>query len=103
MTTDSQLSIKKVYVNQVVVSQWAIKQFELNVSNDVREKLIKNAKAPEKSRSIGKAEIFFASKLKDGRMVENLNDKQSYLLKKVFHYILSFIVNANFLTNGNGE
>ena len=107
ITTDSQLSIKKIYHNQKLVSQWIIKRFELNVPNDVRTKLIKDSKVPEKLRSIENAEMFFAAKLKDGQIIEKLDDKEShlfsYLPTKVFDYIFPFIVNANFLTNANRE
>ena len=107
ITTDSQFSIKKIDVNQTMVSQWIIKRFELDDPNEVREKLVKDTKALEKLRSIQQAEMFFAAKLKDERLIEKLNDKEShlfsYLPTKVFDYIFPFIINANFLTNANRE
>jgi hypothetical protein len=35
--------LKQVYFNKKVVSQWIIKRFELDVPNDIRDKLIRDS------------------------------------------------------------
>jgi hypothetical protein len=40
--------LKKVNIDKKVDSQWIIKRFEFDIPNDVREKLSKDTKAPEK-------------------------------------------------------
>jgi hypothetical protein len=104
---DLNYGLKKVYFNKKVVSQWIIKRFELDVPDNVRDKLAKDSKAPEKLRFIKKAEMFFAAKYNDGGTIEKLQDKEShlfcYLPTKIFDYIFPIIINANFLTNANRE
>lgn len=99
--------LKKVYYNEQIISQWIIKRFELDVPDDMRDKLAKDIKAPEKLRSIKQAELFFATKYKDNGIIEKLQDKEShlfsYLPAKIFEYIFPVLINANFLTNVNRE
>ncbi len=104
---DSNYGLKKVFFNENMVSQWIIRRFELDVPDDVRDKLAKDSKAPEKLRFIRKAEMFFAAKYKDGGIIEKLHDKEShlfcYLPTKIFDYFFPIIINANFLINANRE
>ena len=48
ISRDSSHGFKKVYINKNIDSQWIIKRFELNIPNDILDKLIKDTKAPEK-------------------------------------------------------
>jgi hypothetical protein len=104
---DSNCGLKKVYVNQKIVSQWIIKRFELDVPDDVRDKLTKDIKAPEKLRSTKQVEMFLAAKYTDEGTIEKLQDKESYLFSylptKICEYIFPVLINANFLTNVNRE
>jgi len=104
---DLNYGLKKVYVNQNIVSQWIIKQFELDVPDDVRDKLAKDSKAPEKLRLIEKAEMVFAAKYTDEGIIVKLQDKESllfsYLPTKIIDYVFPIIINANFLTSTNRE
>ncbi len=109
--------LKQVYVNKKIDSQWIIKRFELDIPDDIRDKLAKDSKAPEKLQSIKKAEMFFAAKYKvpthdeNGEVIsggiERLYDQDSilfsYLPTKIFDYKFPFLINANFLTNVNRE
>jgi hypothetical protein len=99
--------LKKIYFNQEIISQWIIKRFELDVPDDVQNKLAKDTKAPDKLRSIKQAEMFFAAKYNDKGTIEKLQDKESclfsYLPTKIFEYIFPVLINANFLTNVNRE
>jgi hypothetical protein len=104
---DLNYGLKKVYINQMIVSQWIIKRVELDVPEDVQDKLKKDSKAPEKLRFIKRAEMFFAAKYKDEGIIEKLQDHEShlfsYLPTKIFDYVFPFIINANFLINANRE
>jgi len=116
---DSNYNLKKVYFNDKLISQWLIKRFELDVPDDIRNKLIeKGSKAPEKLRFIKKSEIFFAAKYRDPVVdqnglvinpyrIEKLRDQESilfsYLPTKILEYKFPVLINANFLTNANRE
>ncbi|CAF4960034.1 unnamed protein product [Rotaria sp. Silwood1] len=109
--------LKQVYINKKIDSQWIIKRFELDVPKSIRDKLVGDSKAPEKLRSIEKAEMFFAAKYKDSTTDENeemisggiekLRDQDSilfsYLPTKISEYKFPVLINANFLTNVNRE
>ncbi|CAF2995219.1 unnamed protein product [Rotaria socialis] len=109
--------LKQVFVNNKPDSQWIIKRFELNIPDDVVDKLSKDTKAPEKLRFIKKAEMFLAAKYKapspneHGDMIsggiEKLREQDSvlfsYLPTKIFGYKFPVLINANFLTNVNRE
>lgn len=116
---DINYGLKKVYFNQKIISQWLIKRFELDVPDDVRNKLVeKCSTTPEKLRFIEKAEFFFAAKYKDPIIdqdgivvnpggIEKLRDQESilfpYLPTKILEYKFPILINANFLTNANRE
>ncbi|CAF3593681.1 unnamed protein product, partial [Rotaria sp. Silwood2] len=109
--------LKKVHVNNKIDSQWIIKHFELDIPDDILEKLSEDTKAPEKLRFIKKAEMFFAAKYKvpvhneNGELIsggiEKLHEQDSvlfsYLPTKIFEYKFPVLINANFLTNVNRE
>ncbi|CAF4009253.1 unnamed protein product, partial [Rotaria sordida] len=63
--------LKNVHINKEIDSQWIIKRFELDISDDILEKLSKDTKAPEKLRFIKKAEMFFVAKYKTPILNEN--------------------------------
>ena len=102
--------LKKVYVNEKLISQWIIKRFQLDVPEDVRVKLRNDTKAPEKLKCIKQAEMFFAAKYttpvldENGHMIsggiERLHDQDSilfsYLPTKIFEYKFPVLINANF-------
>ncbi|CAF4277629.1 unnamed protein product [Rotaria sp. Silwood2] len=115
---DLNYGLKRVYFNQKIVSSWLIKRFQLNVPNDVQEKLNKDSKISEKLRFIKNAEMFFAAKYRDSITdqdgivinpggIEKLRDQDSilfsYLPTKIFEYKFPVLINANFLTNANRE
>ncbi|CAF0964760.1 unnamed protein product [Rotaria sordida] len=109
--------LKNVHINKEIDSQWIIKRFELDIPDDILEKLSKDTKAPEKLRFIKKAEMFFAAKYKtpirneNGEIIsggiEKLREQDSvlfsYLPTKIFEYKFPVLINANFLTNVNRE
>jgi hypothetical protein len=103
--------LKQVYVNKKIDSQWIIKRFELNVPDDIRDKLMSDTKAPEKLRLLERAEMFFAAKYKNENElatgIERLCDQDSilfsYLPTKILEYKFPVLINANFLTNVNRE
>jgi len=115
---DTNYGLKKVSINNKMVSQWIIKRAELDVPNDIQEKLSADTKVPEKLRLLKKAEIFFAAKYKDpiidenGKVIseggiEKLSDQESvlfsYLPTKILEYKFPVLINANFLTTANRE
>ncbi|CAF1236908.1 unnamed protein product, partial [Rotaria sordida] len=63
--------LKNVHINKEIDSQWIIKHFELDIPDDILEKLSKDTIAPEKLRFIKKAEMFFAAKYKTPIRNEN--------------------------------
>ncbi len=100
--------LRKIHFNHKLISQWIIKRIELDVPNRVREKLGDDTKAPEKLKSIKKAEMFFAAKYTDENTgIEKLRDQESilfsYLPTKICEYKFPVLINANFLTNVNRE
>ncbi|CAF3801243.1 unnamed protein product, partial [Rotaria sp. Silwood1] len=109
--------LKNVNVNKEINSQWIIKRLELDIPDDMLEKLSKDTKAPEKLRFIKKAEMFFAAKYKpsihnaNGEVIsggiEKLREQDSVLFSflptKIFEYKFPVLINANFLTNVNRE
>jgi hypothetical protein len=114
---DTNYGLKEISVNKKMISQWIIRRVELDVPDDVREKLSADSKVPDKLRSIKKAEIFFAAKYKvpkhneNGEVIsggiEKLGDQESvlfsYLPTKILEYKFPVLINANFLTNANRE
>jgi hypothetical protein len=115
---NSSHGLKKVHINKKIDSQWIIKRFELDIPDDVLDKLSKDTKAPDKLRFMKKAEIFFAAKYKDPIIdhngtvinaggIEKLREQDSilfsYLPTKIFEYKFPVLINANFLTNVNRE
>jgi hypothetical protein len=113
ISIDRRLShdLKQIYINKEIDSQWIIKRFELDVPDDIRDKLMSDTKAPEKLRLLEKAEMFFAAKYKNENEVatgiERLRDQDSilfsYLPTKILEYKFPVLINANFLTNVNRE
>ncbi|CAF0977112.1 unnamed protein product [Adineta steineri] len=100
--------LKKVYINKNIDSQWIIKRFELDIPDDILEKLAEDTKAPDKLRFIKtKVEMFFATKYKDASGIEKLREQESilfsYLPTKISEYKFPVLINANFLTNVNRE
>ena len=115
---DSTFDLRKVHINKKIDSQWIIKRFELEIPDDVLDRLTKDTKAPEKLRFIRKAEMFFAAKYNDAIVdqygtvidaggIETLDGQNSilfsYLPTKIFDYKFPVLINANFLTNVNRE
>ena len=110
-------SLKRFSINKKLDSQWIIKRLELDVPNELQMKLMNDTKAPDKLRSIKKAEMFFAAKYKDpisnetgemtGSGIEKLREQDSilfsYLPTKILEYKFPVLINANFLTNVNRE
>jgi hypothetical protein len=106
--------LKKVYINKKIDSQWIIKRLEIDIPDDVREKLAKDTKAPKKLRFIKNAEMFLAAKYKDqdeaesnALGIEKLREQNSilfsYLPTKIFEFKFPVLINVNFLTNVNRE
>lgn len=99
-------------------AQWLIRHSEFDVPDDVRNRLIKDSKAPDKWRFTRKAELFFAAKYDDPVLdedgvvinaggIDKLRDQESilfsYLPTKILEYKFPVLINANFLTNANRE
>ena len=109
--------LKKVHINKQINSQWIIKRVELDIPDDVLEKLSKDTKAPEKLCLSKTTEIIFAAKYDDPihdergelisggivKLTEQNSVLFSYLPTKIFDYKFPVLVNANFLTNVNRE
>ena len=103
--------LKKILLNGKVKSKWLwlIKRFVLDVPEEVRTQLLDDTKAPEKLKTIRKAEIFFAAKYtsETSGEIERLADQDSilfsYLPTKISEYKFPVLINANFLTNVNRE
>ncbi len=75
---DANIYFRYIWIERIRVCH-IIKRFELDVPDDVRDKLTKDIKAPEKLRSTKQVEMFFAAKYTDEGTIEKLQDKESYL------------------------
>ena len=110
--------VKEIHLNGRVISVWLIKRCELDVQDQLREKLSKDSKAPEKLRLIKKTEIFFAAKYRSATLdeygkaantggIEKLREAESmlfsYLPTKILDYKFPVLINASFLTSANRE
>ena len=102
---------KKICSNGKFNSKWVwlIERFVLDVPEEIRSQLLHDTKAPEKLKSIRKAEMFFAVKQtsEGSDEIERLTEQDSilfsYLPTKISEYKFPILINANFLTNVNRE
>ncbi|MGB3639492.1 MAG: DUF3883 domain-containing protein [Rivularia sp. (in: cyanobacteria)] len=85
---------------------WLVKDFEFDVSQEVRDKMEGDKKVPDKLKLIQRSKLSFAAQIKDNKL-EAVDEDNSvlftYLPTNVKEYGFPFLVNADFLTTANRQ
>lgn len=94
-------NLKEIYVNEILDSIWLYKEFEVDVDEELHEKLqnLESVECPQKLKEATKTKITFAA-LIENKKIKEISDAvlYCYLPTKV-NYSFPFLINADFITN----
>lgn len=103
--TISKRNVAEIKQNNVVTSEWLIKNVRFDIIDDIRSKISNDFRYPRKLRESSKTEFSFAIQLEKGKLKPADDDKRlifTYLPTSI-NYGFPFLVNANFLTDAGRE
>lgn len=96
----------EIYENDCLKNRWLVKNFELDIDQEVKEKIQDDPKIPDKLKQATKTKISFAAKIENEKLVGLSSDESvlfTYLPTNVKDYKFPFLVNADFLTTANRQ
>lgn len=97
--------IATIKQDNLITSEWLIKNEQFDIPNDIQSKIKNDNRYPRKLRESQRTEISFAIQLEKGRLKPADEDKRLIFtfLPTSINYGLPFLVNANFLTDAGRE
>ena len=94
----------KISNNKDINDSWLVKDLEVDVSEEMREKIEKNQQISKKLKSATKTKLSFAIKIKDHKLIPLKESVLfTYLPTNVKDFKFPFLVNADFITTSNRE
>jgi hypothetical protein len=88
------------------ITYWLVQDFELNVPQEIRDKMEGDKKIPEKLKLVQRSKLSFSAQIVDNKLVAVNEDDSvlfTYLPTNVKEYRFPFLVNADFLTTANRQ
>ncbi|MEA5597393.1 sacsin N-terminal ATP-binding-like domain-containing protein [Rivularia sp. UHCC 0363] len=104
--TKNKQSEKYQIIKNRETTYWLVKDFEFDVSQEVREKMEGDKKVPDKLKKVERSKLSFAAQIKNDKLEAVDKDNSvlfTYLPTNVKEYGFPFLVNADFLTTANRQ